>query len=528
MTRSDHDFEGIAPRGGERVRSGAVDTEPTVVLREAADPAARDGALESSPAGSLDSSLARREHTADIERFHQAAIAGLFLWPGFAIFDWAVHRWVEPIHIEYFLGVRAGFTVPILLFLWATASPGRMSARTLRWLDAGFFGTASLLLGFMAVDFRGLASPYAPGLSLVVVCRAAFVAWPWRASLLTTSLPALAFPAALVLATPWNETIRAQWSDPAALTMFVYYESFLLSVAATALLGGHVVWSLRRRVFEARAVGRYRLTRRLGQGAMGDVWAAAHPRLKQEVAVKLLHEDLGQSTKALERFEREVQATAELSHPNTVRILDYGVTDDGLWYYTMELLRGVHLADLVAESGALPPDRAAWIALQAAYALGEAHDAGIVHRDIKPENVFVIRAGRQRDSVKVLDFGIAKRPTPDGTRLTEVGAVIGTPRYLSPEAAQGKPTDARSDVYSLASVLYFLLTGSPPFQDEFYGALLVAHVERPVTPPSERLGGPLPEGLAAIAMRGLEKDPAARYRDANEMAEALERWLRGG
>jgi serine/threonine-protein kinase len=378
----------------------------------------------------------------------------------------------------------------------------------------------------MTVDFGGLASPYSPGLGLVIVCRAVFVAWPWRSSIVTIGIIALAFPVTLALASPWNEMVRRQWTDPASLTVFFLYEGFLLSAAGAALLGGHVVWSLRRRVFEARAVGRYRLTRRLGEGAMGEVWAAAHPRLRQEVAVKLLHEDLGESQKALERFEREVQATAELRHPNTVRILDYGVTDDGLWYYTMELLHGANLSELVAGSGPLSPERAAWIAVQAAHALGEAHDAGIVHRDIKPENVFVQGAGRQRDSVKVLDFGIAKKPHPDATQLTEAGAVIGTPRYISPEAAQGRPTDARSDVYSLALVLYFLLTATPTFQDEYFGALLVAHVERPVTRPSERLGRPVPEDLEAIVMKGLEKDPLARYQDANEMAEALDQWLR--
>jgi serine/threonine-protein kinase len=527
MTRSDHDFDrgphtggGVGAGEGAAGQSSDRSADRSSWLRPLTSLGATSGGGEPS--------LALREHAADIERFHQAAIVALFLWPGFAVFDWAVDRYVEPIHFEWFLVARAVFMIAILGFFWATSSPDRLSPRALRWLDAVLFGVAALVLAFLSVDFRGLASPFAAGLSLVIVCRAAFVAWPWRASILTIGIVVAAFPAALALSTPWNEMVRRQWTDAASLTMFVFWEGFLLSVGAVALLGGHVVWSLRRRVFEARAVGRYRLIRRLGQGAMGEVWAAAHPRLKQEVAVKLLHEDLGQSQRALERFEREVQATAELSHPNTVRVLDYGVTDDGLWYYTMELLRGANLGELVVAVGPLPADRAAWIALQAAYALGEAHDAGIVHRDVKPENIFVMGAGRQADNVKVLDFGIARRPRPDGSQLTEAGVVIGSARYLSPEAAQGQPADARSDVYGLSAVLYFLLTATPPFQDEFYGALLVAHVEKPVTPPSKRLGRPVPEDLEAIVMKGLEKRPEARFHDANEMAAALERWLRGG
>jgi serine/threonine-protein kinase len=280
------------------------------------------------------------------------------------------------------------------------------------------------------------------------------------------------------------------------------------------------MWALRRQVYEARCIGRYRLVSQLARGGMGEVWLAHHTTLRRDVAVKILRTD--QSPQALRRFEREVRATAELTHPNTVRIFDYGATDDGLWYYAMELLQGEDLARSVQRSGPMSAQRSVNVMLQACGALAEAHTHGIVHRDVKPENIFLCLSAGVHDFVKVIDFGVAKR-NDDGqaTALTHAGRWVGTPAYLSPEVALGGQADARSDVYGLGGVLYYLLSGSAPFGDTPAAQLLAAHISKQPVPPSERLGGAIDAKLEALVMRCLAKDPAARYADAGELCTAL-------
>jgi serine/threonine-protein kinase len=254
---------------------------------------------------------------------------------------------------------------------------------------------------------------------------------------------------------------------------------------------------------------------------MGDVWVGHHPGLKRDVAVKILRpEEQARSASAQARFEREVHATAELVHPNTVRVFDYGVTEDGLWYYVMELLEGETLAEHVERLGPLQPARALHIVGQATRAIAEAHERGIVHRDIKPDNIFLTSLGGEHDFVKVIDFGIAKVSDVDVT-MTGSGLVMGTPEYMSPEVAKGEPADVRSDVYALGEVLYFLLCGRPPFHAESVGAVMFAQVHEPARPPSRVLGRQLPKDVELVVMRALQKDPAARYATAAELALAL-------
>jgi serine/threonine-protein kinase len=237
--------------------------------------------------------------------------------------------------------------------------------------------------------------------------------------------------------------------------------------------------------------------------------------------VKILRMDAKErSAGAVVRFEREVCATAGLMHPNTIRVFDYGTTEDGLCYYVMELLEGETLRAHVDRLGPLPPARAVHIVGQAARALAEAHDRGIVHRDVKPENLFLTSLGGEHDFVKVIDFGIAKVTTAEAA-MTRTGWVLGTPEYMSPEAAMGKPADPRSDVYALGAVLYFLLSGRPPFVGDNAGRLFFAHATEVPLPPSAHVGRPLPPDLEAVVMRALEKDPAARYESASELALAL-------
>ena len=227
----------------------------------------------------------------------------------------------------------------------------------------------------------------------------------------------------------------------------------------------------------------------------------------------------GQAT-AIARFEREAMAASGLQSPHTIRVFDFGASDDGVWFMAMERLEGVDLATLVDEVGALPPGRAMRFARQACLALAEAHDAGIVHRDVKPDNLFVCRMGDEADFLKVLDFGIAKiEGAEEDATVTRAGWVHGTPAYMSPEVCNGQRADARSDVYSLGAVLYFLLTGTPPFTAPTAAAVMVAHVNDAPDRPSSRV--PVPSDVERVVLRALEKEPEARFQSAREMDAAL-------
>src|SRR5262249_34398118 len=222
--------------------------------------------------------------------------------------------------------------------------------------------------------------------------------------------------------------------------------------------------ALQKATLEAKQLGQYALEENLGAGGMGTVYKARHAMLRRPTAVKLLDVDK-MSDAAVARFEREVQLTSGLTHPNTVAVFDYGRTPDGIFYYAMEYLDGMNLDDLVKKHGALPEARMAFILRQVCGSLAEAHAAGLVHRDIKPANIFLTRRGGLHDFVKVLDFGLVKAlDGQDKANVTSPNALIGTPLYLAPEAMNHPDrVDARTDVYAVGAVGYFLLTGTPVF-----------------------------------------------------------------
>jgi serine/threonine-protein kinase len=311
-----------------------------------------------------------------------------------------------------------------------------------------------------------------------------------------------------------NPVVRVYW--PELLTA----AAVLLSLAvATATNASFQITALRRAASEARRLGQYQLKERLGAGGMGEVYLAEHRLLKRPCAVKLIRPQSAGDAGVLRRFEREVRATALLSHPNTVEIYDYGHADDGTFYYVMEYLPGLDLDDLVTRYGPLPPARAVHLLRQLCGALQEAHAAGLVHRDIKPGNVLVCRLGGRHDVAKLLDFGLvlAAGGPEDPTRLTAKGAVLGTPAYMAPEQARGAAAaDARSDLYSLGALGYFLLAGRPPFQGGSAVELMLAHVQEPVPPLADA-----PADLEAVLRRCLAKAPADRFPDTGSLDEAL-------
>ena len=256
---------------------------------------------------------------------------------------------------------------------------------------------------------------------------------------------------------------------------------------------------------------------------MGEVYLAQHVLLRRPCALKLIRPERTGDPKILRRFEREVQATATLTHPNTVQVYDYGHTEDGTFYYVMEYLPGLTLEALVKQAGPLPPARAIHFLRQVCGALAEAHAGGLIHRDVKPGNVMICERGGTPDVAKLLDFGLVLAPTEDvkSDKLTLDGTVAGTPAYLSPEQAGGQEAvEARSDIYSVGALAYFLLSGRPPFAGRTGMKLIAAHLYE-VPEPLSRHRGDVPADLEAVILRCLAKDPNARFPDAKSLNAAL-------
>ena len=286
-----------------------------------------------------------------------------------------------------------------------------------------------------------------------------------------------------------------------------------------------VIYGLRKQVRDAKQVGQYRLEEKLGEGGMGVVYKARHAMLRRPTAVKLLPPD--RTGDAIERFEREVQLTASLRHPNTVTVYDYGRTTDGVFYYAMELIDGATLDELVQVSGAQPAARVRAIVRQAADALVEAHEIGVIHRDIKPANIMVFlphQLDGLTEMAKVLDFGLVKEiQTVGAPGSTTTGTITGTPQYMAPESiVEPSKIDGRIDIYALGAVAYFLLTGSHVFEAKTVVEMCSKHLGEKPEAPSHRLGEPIDASLEALVLRCLEKGPAQRPATAAALRDELD------
>ena len=291
--------------------------------------------------------------------------------------------------------------------------------------------------------------------------------------------------------------------------------------AFISIFAAHSIHGLRLSAFQARRLAQYRIVRLIGQGGMGRVYEAEHLLLKRNCAVKLIQPEKSADDRALRRFEREVRSTAALTHPHTIEVYDYGQTNEGVFFFAMELLPGMNLRELIKAAGPLPPERAVHFLVDVCDALREAHEAGMVHRDIKPANIFASERGGIHDFTKLLDFGVVREIEFDNRLSNTFTMVAGTPSFMSPEQATSPDKlDPRSDIYALGAVAYFLLTGRPPFVGKTPMQVMLAQVAERPEPPSEYRPD-IPTDLEAIVMRCLAKDVNDRTPTAAQLRDDL-------
>jgi serine/threonine-protein kinase len=386
-------------------------------------------------------------------------------------------------------------------------------------------------LGFMllnAVLIAVLNTAIAPGpmqmslpswVTIVILVFSMIVPTTPRKMLIASLTAASMDPLALGLA-----HLRGLAVPPLGVVLILAVPNFACALIAT--LPAHLLQRVGRRLREAQELGSYQLIERLGEGGMGEVWRAEHHLLARKAAVKLVRPEIlgmgndADARLALRRFEREAQATASLSSPHTINLFDFGITDDGTFYYVMELLEGRDLESLVKEFGPLPADRVTFLLRQVCHSLADAHVRGLVHRDVKPANIYLCRMGLEYDFVKVLDFGLVKNRSRADQQLTMTAthATTGTPAYMAPEIILGEAdVDSRADVYSLGCVAYYLLTGQLVFEADTPIKMLLQHVQAPPVAPSLRSELPIPRELDDLVLSCLEKNPDKRPQNAEEL-----------
>jgi hypothetical protein len=425
---------------------------------------------------------------------------------------------VPPVLPLYTATLRWAVTV-VLAAGWLLIRFAKPSRPALIALESGItLGLVSAHAHIALAYFGEVLSSYGPvfalfGLTLLLVVRASLVPSPASRTVV------IGIASVVCWSLVANESLRAL--DPLVFDGLTFMSGAV--VLATGVTS-HVIYGLRAQVRHAMRLGQYELGRKLGEGGMGVVYEATHVMLRRPTAVKLLPIDkVGEQTVA--RFEREVQQTSRLEHPNSVYIYDYGRTPDGQFYYAMEYLDGLTLEQLVDIDGPVSAARAALILRQAAHALAEAHAIGLIHRDIKPANIMLCERAQVPDTVKVLDFGLVKAiDNPDvDDNITQANAIVGTPHFLAPEAISS-PDDVGppSDVYALGAIGFFLVTGREVFTGQSVIEVCSKHLNTAPESPSAVLGDTIDPGFEALILRCLEKRPDDRPRDGAALADDIE------
>lgn len=446
----------------------------------------------------------RHQHAAEVLRARSILVVACTIWLVLGVgLDLVAHQFYGTGSRAFVLVVRLTttlFHIAVIYPLFRGPSP-----RVANALIASVFPVTSFALMLCASQMGGLTSPYVSAVFVAMAVESIASPWRWQRGAVLALLTAMIYPLGLLVASTVSPVIDAQLHDGYALAVFLTYTSVLAAGAVVVAWGGHIMWSLRQSVFESKNLGRYKLVRRIGKGGMGEVWRAEDRALRRPVALKILSPEHGKSASLVARFEREIQATAAIAHPNVVRIHDWGVTDDGVWYYAMDLLEGADLGSVIKRCGPMPPALVVHLGAPVARALAEAHRQGVVHRDLKPGNLFVVAPGGEPARIELLDFGIAQ--VGGDHELTQAGAVMGTPGYMPPEVKAGAPGTARGDIYGLAASLYFALTGVAPSDANH-------------APPSGLKDG-IPAELDDALVRALDAEPSRRPDSADDFARML-------
>ncbi|WP_434479619.1 serine/threonine-protein kinase [Gemmatimonas sp.] len=431
--------------------------------------------------------------------------------------------------------VMGGIIPPVALLAWWLRPRTPRSIAALRLVEVGVFVSFNLLFeSLLIADFPSIvpiidSAPFDLGFAHAIIPCFFIVSYGllipnrWqRAAVMIGLMLAL-----VAVTNLWSFSHYAVATNVMATFLGAQW-TFLLAFTTMALFGANRIDRATAVARDALRLGQYVLVERLGAGGMGEVHRAEHRLLRRPCAIKLIRPEHAGNADVLRRFEREVQTTATLTHPNTIAIYDYGITDDGTFYYVMEYLPGDTLEQLVSRDGPMDAQRATHVLIQIAGALHEAHNAGLTHRDIKPGNVMLGERGGVADVAKLLDFGLVTAQNATGQdggdvtgSITQVGMVLGTPAYMSPEQCAGEQQPGpASDLYSLGALGYFLVTGLSPFEGRAPLQMMLAHMND--TPPSARALRPeLPADFDAILQQCLAKRPEDRFASARALEQAL-------
>ncbi len=442
----------------------------------------------------------------------------------------------------------APLSVATLAFgaLWLLLRGAPRSPRFVRVVELStlFVGTAAIatiapvmdliaepdmIVRSLLIDVLLVYAVYVPSTARHTLLVAALMTMPLLGSIFVAFRswdPALYDPPAAT----WPKGQVGDMAYPATIMTTVWWAMAVAMAAAFS----QTIYGLRKAVSDIQRLGQYTLEKKLGEGGMGVVYRASHAMLRRPTAIKLLLPDRA-GKDALTRFEREVRRTAMLTHPNTVTVFDYGRTTDGVFYYAMELLEGASLDELVEVDGPQPEERVIHLLEQAAASLAEAHDAGLIHRDVKPGNILIVDRGGISDMVKVVDFGLVKdvgagaRDGASEPALTNANAITGTPLYIAPETITAPETvDARTDLYALGAVGYWLLTGTHVFGGNSILEVCAHHLHSTPDPPSTRLDAPVSSDLETLILACLAKRPEDRPASAQAIGERLRACVAAG
>jgi eukaryotic-like serine/threonine-protein kinase len=406
------------------------------------------------------------------------------------------------------------------LAIWLRCRGALMNTRVVESIEAALTigaGVLYALLGMSAATSLSAAFSVPLAMSYTLIGRSIIVPSSPRRTFVISALGAA--PTILYFKTAGVAAFFEQSRESGRVfVLFGTVWCVLAIVAASA--NSRQLYGLRKRIREIGKLGQYTLEEKIGEGGMGTVYRATHAMLRRPAAIKLLANDRA-SEKDQARFEREVQLTSTLAHPNTIAIFDYGRTAEGVFYYVMEYLNGLDLDRLVKQHGPLEPARAIHILVQVCGALAEAHALNLIHRDIKPANIVLTHRVDEPDVVKVVDFGLVRTLATDAAESRQ-DTITGTPMYLSPEAIKTPDAvDARSDIYALGAVAYFLLVGQEVFRGATVVEVLSRHMLEPPQRPSLHLPSPLPADLEQLVLKCLEKEPSARPASAAALRDAL-------